>query len=52
MGNRPELILDVLARARGLADTVDGYLLGHGLDRGDLKRLRAALVEYPDEAES
>jgi Tyrosine phosphatase family len=44
-GSRPELILDVLARVRGQAGSVDGYLIRHGLEAGGLATLRAALVE-------
>jgi protein-tyrosine phosphatase len=45
MGSPPELILQVLARARRHWGSVDGYLMQHGLHASDLETLRAALVE-------
>jgi protein-tyrosine phosphatase len=41
----PKLILDVLARARAGAGSVDGYLLAHGVSAADLDALRASLTD-------
>ncbi len=40
----PELIMDVLASARTVDGSVDGYLLAHGLREADLAALRTALA--------
>ncbi len=40
----PQLIMDVLASARTVDGSVDGYLLAHGLCEADLGALRAALA--------
>ncbi|MGO8728349.1 MAG: tyrosine-protein phosphatase [Streptosporangiaceae bacterium] len=47
LGSPPELILDVLARARAAAGSADGYLLSHGVRPGELAVLRAAMIEQP-----
>lgn len=44
LGSPPKLILDVLERVRAVAGSAEGYLRAHGLTRGDLARLRAALI--------
>jgi len=49
-GGRPELILEVLARVSSSCGSTGDYLLKHGLDRADLRTLRAALVEYSGQA--
>jgi protein-tyrosine phosphatase len=45
MGSPPEIILGALARVRGQAGSVTGYLLRHGLAAADVDALRAALIE-------
>jgi protein-tyrosine phosphatase len=45
LASPPGLILDVLARARAAAGTVDGYLLAHGVSGADLDTLRASLTD-------
>ncbi len=47
LGSPPELILDVLARARAATGSVDGYLLTRGLSPAELTALRAAMIEPP-----
>jgi protein-tyrosine phosphatase len=44
LSSPPALILDVLARVRATAGSVNGYLLAHGLSRAELASLRAALI--------
>jgi protein-tyrosine phosphatase len=44
LSSPPELMLQVLARARAAGGTVDGYLLGHGVRSAELEQLRAALL--------
>jgi protein-tyrosine phosphatase len=44
LSSPPALILDMLARVRAAAGTVDAYLLEHGLNPADLARLRSALL--------
>jgi protein-tyrosine phosphatase len=44
LGSPPELILEALARVRGHAGSVASYLVGHGLPRDAIERLRGALV--------
>jgi protein-tyrosine phosphatase len=43
LSSPPQLILDVLTRARQAHGSVEGYLLAHGLTADDLAALRAAL---------
>jgi protein-tyrosine phosphatase len=50
LGSPPELMAQVLARARSGWGSAADYLLEHGLDGADLTALRAVLVEYPDQA--
>ena len=45
MGSPPEVIVGALARVRGNAGSVAGYLLRHGLTTTDLDALQAALIE-------
>ncbi|HEY3981994.1 MAG TPA: tyrosine-protein phosphatase [Streptosporangiaceae bacterium] len=45
LASPPALILDVLARARDAAGTVEGYLLAHGVSGADLGTLRASLAD-------
>jgi protein-tyrosine phosphatase len=45
LASPPGLILDVLARARAAAGTVDGYLLAHGVSAAELATLRASLTD-------
>ena len=45
MGSPPEVIVAALARVRGTAGSVAGYLLRHGLTTADLDALQAALIE-------
>ncbi|MGD0376491.1 MAG: tyrosine-protein phosphatase [Streptosporangiaceae bacterium] len=45
MGSPPEIIIGALARVRGHAGSVAGYLLRHGLTAADLDMLQASLVE-------
>jgi protein-tyrosine phosphatase len=42
---RPEWVVDALAAVRETHGDAEAYLLSHGADPGDLRRLRAALVE-------
>lgn len=44
LGSPPELILEALARVRGHAGSVAGYLVRHGLPRNAIEGLRRALV--------
>jgi protein-tyrosine phosphatase len=44
LSSPPALILDMLARVRAAAGTVDAYLLDHGLNPADLARLHSALL--------
>lgn len=44
LGSPPDLIRGVLARARTIGGSVDGYLLAHGLQDADLAALRSALA--------
>jgi protein-tyrosine phosphatase len=43
LASPPQLIRNVLARVRAATGSVDGYLLGNGLEPDDLAALRAAL---------
>jgi hypothetical protein len=44
LSSPPALILDVLARVRKRAGSVEGYLFEHGLRPAELTRLRSALL--------
>jgi protein-tyrosine phosphatase len=44
LSSPPELILQVLTRVRATGGTVDGYLLGHGVEPAELAQLRTALL--------
>lgn len=44
LASPPDLMLEVLARVRQAAGSVDAYLLGRGLSPADLARLRSALL--------
>jgi protein-tyrosine phosphatase len=44
LGSPPELIIEALARVRGHAGSVPGYLVRHGLPRDAIEGLRRALV--------
>jgi protein-tyrosine phosphatase len=50
LASPPELMAQVLARARSGWGSAAGYLLQHGLDGAGLTALRAVLVEYPEQA--
>ena len=47
LGSPPELILEALARVRGHAGSVAGYLIRHGLTQPAIGSLRRALVASP-----
>ena len=44
LASPPELMIGVLARARQVGGTIEGYLASHGVTSADLATLRAALV--------
>jgi protein-tyrosine phosphatase len=46
LGASPQVIHDALARVRDRCGSVSEYLIGNGLTAGDLRNLRAGLVEY------